>query len=239
MPGASSRRYDTPVAASTVRVSISTSPPRCTAWIGPRVSRRDDVAGKHHLRAEAPGLRDGAVREIGAGQTFGEPEVVLDRCALARLAAGRFPLDDDGLQAFGRAVDGRRESRRAHRRRCRGRTAVARRASAGRARRPDRASTARATADRREPTRAGGRWARGRGVVQPDCFVVALEIEPLVWHVVAREERLDLVGSVRPPMADDSQDAVRRGVRFAPVAQQVVERRGTGAPRADPKASSK
>src|SRR3972149_420564 len=57
---------------------------------GPRLGRR----------AGAPGARH-------AG---GEAEVVLDPGGRARLAAGRLALDDDRLETFRGAVDGRRQA---------------------------------------------------------------------------------------------------------------------------------
>ena len=181
----------------------------------------DDVAGEHHLRAEAPGLGDGAVREVGAGEALREAEVVLDRRALAGLPAGRFALDDDGLQAL---PTRRRPPPRARpgppptmHRSYSGCSALVRRPSA----------SARSSVDgaaqrlrRRGPARAGGRRrSASRGVVQPQRFVVAFEIEPAVRHVVAGEERLDLVAALRPAVADDPHDGVRG--RGAPSRQSL------------------
>ena len=47
------------------------------------------------------------------GDAVGEAQVVLDPGALAGLAAGRGPLDQDGPQPLGRAVHGRAEAGRA------------------------------------------------------------------------------------------------------------------------------
>ena len=184
-----------------------------------------DVARQHHLRAEAPGLRHGPVREVGAGEALREPEVVLDRRALAGLAAGRFALDDDGPQSFRRAVYGRRKTggpaaddAEVVQRLLGARPQAERIGEVERRRRTQRLLVG----DEHEWEVCGVRFGR---VVQPECFVVAFEIEPLVWHVVAREECLDLVATVRPAVADDPQDGVRRGVGFTPVVQQVVDDR--------------
>jgi hypothetical protein len=94
----------------------------------------DDVAREQHLGAEAAGLGDGPVREVGAGQALREAEVVLDRRALAGLPAGRLLLDDDGAQPLGRRVDAA-ASPAGPRRRCTGRRAAARPGCAGPGRR--------------------------------------------------------------------------------------------------------
>jgi len=59
----------------------------------------DDVPGQHQLGAEPRRLRECALGEVGAAEALGEPQVVLDRRALARLATGRLALHDDGAQA--------------------------------------------------------------------------------------------------------------------------------------------
>ena len=69
----------------------------------------DHVAGGEHLGAELARLPARPVGELGAGHAVGEPEVVLDPRALARLAAGGLPLDEHGAQPLRRAVHRRAE----------------------------------------------------------------------------------------------------------------------------------
>ena len=130
----------------------------------------DDVARQDHLGAEAGDLGDGALGEVGAAQALGEPQVVLDRRALSRLAAGGLALDDDGAQALGGRVHrggqaGRPAADDAH-----VVQAAAGRRCAARARPPARASTASGACRRRAPARAGGRPGppgRGRAAAGP------------------------------------------------------------------------
>ena len=93
------------MATSSARDSISVPSPKHTARTGPRASHAVDVAREHHLGTEPPGLRHGAMGEVGAGEALREPEVVLDRRTLARLTARGLTLDHHGLQSLRRAVD--------------------------------------------------------------------------------------------------------------------------------------
>ena len=80
---------------------------------GPLDVEADHLPGGEHLRAELQRLHPGARGQLGAGHPVRETEIVLDPGALAGLAAGRGPLDQHGLQAFGGAVHGRTEPGRA------------------------------------------------------------------------------------------------------------------------------
>ena len=197
----------------------------------------DDVAGEHHLGAEPARLGDGPVREVGARQALREAEVVLDRRALPGLAARRLAFDDDGLQPLRRAVHRGREPGRPAAddaevvQRLLGAGAQAERVGEldGRRRR---------AACSPSGTSTSGRSAAPglRELVQPLRLVVALEVEPAVRHVVAGEERLDLVAALRPAVADDAHAAELVDVRVA--ASRSAGRRapGRGAPRAGPTA---
>ena len=145
----------------TARASISPDPPRqhrARPVRGSR-SRRRRAPAPSRRRTGRPGRSP-----AGSGRTPLEPlreaQVVLDRGALAGLAAGRLALDDDRAQALGGGVHGRGEP---------GRSAaddadvvqrLLRPGPQARAARPGRGSWARAASRRRGPGRAGGRPAR-------------------------------------------------------------------------------
>src|SRR5262249_17994097 len=73
----------------------------------------DDLARGQQFGAELSGLPACPVGQLGAGHAVGKAEVVLDPGALARLAAGRRPFDQDGSQALRCPVDRGPESGRA------------------------------------------------------------------------------------------------------------------------------
>ena len=77
-----------------------------------------------------------------------------------------------------------------------------------------------ATGDEYE--RQVGRWGMGE-VTQPLGLAIAFDVIPAVGHVIARQEHLDVVAALGPPVADHSD--VRRvvRVRLPPVAEQVVD----------------
>ena len=67
------------MATRTARASISRAEPSKQYGADrPAGLEADDVAGEHHLGAEAGRLGDRAMGEVGAGEPLGEPEVVLD-----------------------------------------------------------------------------------------------------------------------------------------------------------------
>ena len=67
---------------------------------------------------------------------------------------------------------------------------------------------------------------RPASVVQPPRLVVPLDVEPAVGHVVAGQERLDLVAALGPAVPDDAHArAVSSRWASPPVAQQVVDDR--------------
>ena len=70
---------------------------------------RERAIGRCGTGAELAGLRDGPGGELGAADAGREAEVVLDPARRARLAAEGAALDDERVEAFGRAVDGRAE----------------------------------------------------------------------------------------------------------------------------------
>ena len=111
-PGASSRRYATPVAISTLWPASSSPPASVTTRCGPRALQAGDLLHGQQLGAEAARLVVRAAREIGAGEPVREAEVVLDPRALPGLAARRGALDQHGAQALGGAVDGGGEAGR-------------------------------------------------------------------------------------------------------------------------------
>src|SRR5438309_3138205 len=74
---------------------------------------RDCAIRSGRTHAELPRLGHGAARELGAADPGGEAEVVLDPARRSGLAPERGALDDERVESFGRAVDGRRQSRRA------------------------------------------------------------------------------------------------------------------------------
>src|SRR6185312_13906834 len=71
-----------------------------------------DLAHQHEVRPEHPGLLIAALRELGAADPAGEPEVVADQRAGPGLPADRLLLDDQGGQALGRPVHRGREAGR-------------------------------------------------------------------------------------------------------------------------------
>ena len=163
--------------------------------------------------------------EVGPGQALREAEVVLDRRALPRLAARRLLLHDDGAQPLRGGVDGGGEA---------GRTAaddaqvVERLLGLG-----AQAERARQVEVRRRAQRLAVGHEHEREVVEPGLrelgepagLVVPVELEPLVRHVVAGEEGLDLVAALGPPVPDHPHLAGVRRVCRAPVAEQVVDHR--------------
>ena len=64
------------------------------------------------LGPEFQGLEIAAIGQIRPGQSGGESHVILDPRAGPRLATRAEPVEDDGGQPLGGAVDGRREARR-------------------------------------------------------------------------------------------------------------------------------
>ncbi len=62
-----------------------------------------------------------------------------------------------------------------------------------------------------------------RKLLEPLGLVVPIDVEPAIGHVVAREERLQLVAPLRPAMPDHSNVSGVLRVRLLPVAQQVVD----------------
>ena len=71
----------------------------------------DHVAGGQDLRAELVRLSARPVGELRTGHSIGESQIVLDTRALARLSAGRLPLDQHGAQTFRCGVHRRAEPR--------------------------------------------------------------------------------------------------------------------------------
>ena len=128
----------------------------------------DHVPGEHHLGPEPRRLGHRAVREVGPGQTLGEPEVVLDGGALAGLATRVSPARRPPSGAPRRRRRPPRRARPGRRPRCTGRRAAARPGSAGRAPRRAAARTATAAPRRRGAAPAGGRVVRsGRQPARP------------------------------------------------------------------------
>ena len=98
-PGASSRRYETPVATSTERASISPAAVERTARTGPRISNPTTSRASTISAPNLDGLGHGPLGQVGAGQALGEAQVVLDRRALPGLPARRLALDHHGAAA--------------------------------------------------------------------------------------------------------------------------------------------
>src|SRR5207248_6134556 len=73
--------------------------------VGVRDADARDRLRREDLHAEAPCLRHRAPRQVAAGEPGREAEVVLDARAGPRLPAGRFTLDEHGVESFGGAVD--------------------------------------------------------------------------------------------------------------------------------------
>ena len=73
----------------------------------PRRAFRD-----HDLRAKLLGLRVGAARQLLPGNAGRKPEIVLDPRARPSLAARRVRFEHQDVEAFRRAVDGGRQTRR-------------------------------------------------------------------------------------------------------------------------------
>ena len=67
---------------------------------------RHRAVRRRRARVELARLGDRPARQLRAGDPRREPEVVLDPPRRARLAAERGALDDERLEALGRAVDG-------------------------------------------------------------------------------------------------------------------------------------
>ena len=72
----------------------------------------DDLARGREPHAELQCLGHGEVRELGAGDTLREPEVVLDSRARPGLPARRDRLHRERVEPLGHAVDRCRQSRR-------------------------------------------------------------------------------------------------------------------------------
>ncbi len=207
----------------TVRASISPAPSNEHGADRTATLQSGHVAGQHHLGAEAGDLGDRPLRQIGAAQPLGEAEVVLDRRALAGLAAGRLALDHHGAQSLGRRV---------HRSGQSGRTAaddahvVQRLLGAGV--QPERAGhledpgRAERLAARHQHQRQIGRGGLGQ-VAQPLRLRVAFDVVPAVGDVVAGQEHLQVVAAVRPPVADHPHVGAVVRMGLLPVAEQVVE----------------
>ena len=112
----SSRRYDTPVASTTVCAAIVVPSPKRTSRVVPAGVEADHLAGGEQLGAEPQRLPAGPVGQLGARDAVGEAQVVLDPAALPGLPAGGAPLDEHGAQALRGGVDGRAQPGRARRR---------------------------------------------------------------------------------------------------------------------------
>ena len=101
-------------------VAIRTVRPR-TIWPSSRTSRCMLVFAGHRanldrgdqLGPELQGLEVAPVGQVGPGQAGGESHVILDPRAGPGLATRAEPVEDDGGQPLGGAVDGRREAGRA------------------------------------------------------------------------------------------------------------------------------
>ena len=183
------------------------------------------VAGQHHLGAEACRLRHRTVGQVGAGETLGEAEVVLDRRALPGLAARGVALDDHGLQPLRRGVHRGGET---------GRTGTHDAQVVERLLGPRAQAEGVGELDGRrgaEGDPVGQRHHRQvvgaglREVEEPGGLLALVHLEPAVGHVVVGEEGLHLVGALRPAVADDPDLGVAVGVGVGPVAEQLVEHR--------------
>ena len=91
---------------------ISVPLPRPRDHLSSLASQRLDPLGEEELGPEEPRLLDRPVGQLTAAHPAREAEVVADAGARARLSAGHARVDDHGGQAFGGAVDGRRQTRR-------------------------------------------------------------------------------------------------------------------------------
>ena len=162
----------------------------------------DDIASGEDLGAELVSLPPRPVGELCARDPVGEPEVVLDPRALARLPAGGLALDQHGAQTLGRRV---------HRR------AEARRPAAddhdvvevgGRRRRQSHLCRQVAHAGLDQVVAVRGHHHRDAGHVHSRRSEQALALrlfarEPAVRHGVARQEVTHLERSGRPAVPDD------------------------------------
>ncbi len=173
--------------------------------------------------AEAIGLEEGAVGEIGSAETLGEAEVVFDLGAGAGLAADGLAFDDERAEAFGCGVDAGSEAR-----------------GPG----ADDDDVVELLLGLARHAELGGEIVRGgldeRGAVaedddgklgvveatlfeQVDGFGVLFGAEPLVGNAVAGEELADVVVGRGPAGADDDDSFVGRLIALLPGFQQVVE----------------
>ena len=140
---------------------------------------------------------------------------------------GRVALDHRRVQPFGRAVDRGRQT---------GRTGadddqvVQGRLGAGAqpervgdlARRP----APRSTVPSGSSTSGSSASVPPNSAEQPPRLGVALELEPLVGHVVAGEEHPRVVAALRPAVADDPDAVEAVGVARAPTASSRSSRTG-------------
>ena len=103
VPGDAGRNHDRPRLDPRRRLRARR---RCTVAPG---CKADPGLREHEAGAEEPGLLEGAVGEVAAGEPVREAEVVADPGAGAGLAAGTDGLDHRGLEPLRGGVDGRGE----------------------------------------------------------------------------------------------------------------------------------
>ena len=214
------------MATTTERASTSAAAREQHRPDRPALLEPDDLAGQHQLGAEPRDLGERALGEVGAAQALGEAEVVLDRRALAGLSARGLALDDDRAEPLGSGVHPGREPGRA----AADDADVVERLLGldvrGRGRRRPRASVGDRSGSRSGTSTSGRSVARATGQLeQPPALLVALDVVPAVGDVVAGEERLQLVGAVRPAVADHLDVVGDLRVAASPVAEQVVDHR--------------
>ena len=183
------------------------------------------VAGQHHLGPEPCCLRHRAVGQVGPGEALGEAEIVLDRCALGGLPARGVALDDHGLQALGGGVDrgGQTGGTGAH-------DAQVVELPFGPGVQPQGVGQLDGgRSAQRDPVGQGHHrqvaHPGSRQLEQAAGLVALLHLQPPVRDVVAGEEGLDLVGALRPAVADDPDLGRTVGVTVRPVAEELVEHR--------------
>ena len=120
----------------------------------------------------------------------------------------------------------RRRARPARCRRCTGRRAAAGPGCAARARRRARRwSGARSGSPSGSRTSGRSVWSAPASSSSRAGLLVALEVDPGVGDVVAREEHLHVVAAVAPQVPDDPHHRAGVGVVLAPGLEQVVDDR--------------
>ena len=183
----------------------------------------DRFLRRQDFHAKTLRLHHRAPRQIAAAEPRRKSQIILDARTHSRLAAGRFPLDHHRMQAFRRAIDRRRQSRRpsAHDRQI---------IKVGLRPRPQphflgdiRRQAFQKLGSVREKHNRKTRGLRAQRLQKPLGLRIIggnLHVDPLVRNVIARQEVAQIIRPRRPARAQHPDSLEGRTVGSLPVIQQ-------------------